>query len=252
MIGIIAAQELRLLFRSPLAWIIAAVMQIVFAWLFLSSLEEFLTLQPKLALRESAPGVTAFLIGKYMAPAAIVMLLISPLFSMRTLAEEIRSGSFILLRAAPVNVSSIVLGKFLGVFGLQFLLLSLAFLMPLSLVFFTSPDLGSLLSAYLGLLFFSAACTTASLYFSSLTRQPMIAAFSGFAALLFLWLIGAGSYSSESSSLLLHGLSLPWHLNSFFQGMLDTRDIIYYLIFGALFLALTTLRLDSLRHSEAG
>ncbi|MCB1757577.1 MAG: ABC transporter permease [Gammaproteobacteria bacterium] len=251
MIATIAAQELRLLFRSPLAWIIAAVMQLVFAWLFLAALEEYLTLQPKLALRESAPGLTAFLIGKYLAPAAIVMLLISPLLSMRTLAEENRSGSLILLRAAPVNVSSIVLGKFLGVFGLQFILLLLALLMPLSLLFFTSPDLGSLLSAFAGLVFFSAACTAASLYFSSLTRQPMVAAFSGFATLLFLWLLGSGSYSSESTSLVLHNLSLPWHLNSFLQGLLDTRDIIYYLLFIALFLALTTIKLDSLRHTES-
>lgn len=251
MIKNIATHELKLLFRSPLAWTIAAIMQIVFAWMFLTSLEEFLALQPKLALHEGAPGVTAFLVGKYMAPAAIVMLLISPLLSMRTLAEEHRSGSYILLRAAPVNISSIVLGKFLGVYGLQFLLLALAFLMPLSLAFFVTLDIGTLLAAFLGLALFTAACTSISLYFSAITRQPIIASFSAFAALLFLWLLGTGSYSSELSSIILLNLSMPWHLNSFFKGLLDTRDLTYYCLFIGLFLALTTIKLDSLRYTES-
>ncbi len=252
MIRLIAMQELSLLFRSPLAWIICALMQILFAWLFLSSLEQYLLLQPKLVLRETAPGVTAFLVTQYMAPAAIAMIVISPLFSMRTLAEEMRSGTFVLLRASPVNFSAIVMGKFLGIFGLQFILITLAFLMPFGLIIYTSLDLGTLLAAYIGLLFFSAACTALSLYFSAISRHPMVAAFSGFAALLFLWMIGTGSYSSESSSLLLLKLSLPWHLNSFFKGMLDSRDFVYYLLFIALFLSLTVVKLDSQRYSEQG
>lgn len=251
MIKTIATQELRLLFRSPLAWIVAGVMQIVFAWLFLSTLEQYLTLQPKLALRESAPGLTAFLTGKYLAPAAVVMLLISPILSMRTLSEESRSGAFLLLRAAPVSISAVVIGKFLGVFSLQFLLLTLAFLMPLSLIFYTTPDFGGLFAAYIGLLLFSAACTAMSLYFSSMTKQPMIAAFSGFAALLFLWLIGTGSYSSETSSLILHSLSLPWHLNSFFKGIINTNDLLYFILFTCLFLSLAIVKLDSLRYVES-
>ncbi len=250
MIRTIAAQELRLLFRSPLAWIIAGLMQIIFAWLFLSALEQYLALQPKLALRESASGVSAFIVNQYMAPAAIIMLLISPLLSMRTLAEESRSGSIILLRAAPITTASIVLGKFAGVFSLQLLLLTLAFLMPLSLILFTALDLGSLIAAFMGLILFSAACTAISLYFSSLTAQPIIAAFSAFAALFFLWMLGTGSYSSESLSQILHNLSLPRHLNSFFRGLLDSRDLIYYALIITLFLSLTTLRLDALRFKE--
>ena len=251
MIATIAAQELRLLFRSPMAWVVAGIMQIVFAWLFLSSLEHYLTLQPKLALRENAPGLTAFLTGNFLAPAAVVLLLISPLLCMRTLSEENRSGAGVLLRAAPVSIITIVLGKFLGVFSLQLLMLLMAFVMPASLVFFTSPDVGNLFTAFLGLALFSAACTAMSLYFSSLTRQPVIAAFSGFSALLFLWLIGTGSASSESSTLFLQNLSLPWHLNSFFKGILSSVDIVYFLLFSVLFLSLAVVKLDSQRYVES-
>lgn len=246
----IAAQELRLMFRSPLAWVIAALMQVVFAWLFLSALEQFVTTQAQLANRPDGPGVTAFIIARFVAPAAIIMLLISPLLCMRTLAEEQRNGTLVLLRAAPVSMTSIVLGKFLGVFLLQWGLISLAFLMPLSLRFFTSPDLGSLFTAWLGVSLFAAACTALSLYFSAITRQPLIAAFSAFAALLFLWLLGTGSFSSETASAILHGLSMPRHLNSFFRGMLDTRDLVYFGLFILLFLSLAVIKLDSLRYTE--
>ncbi|MDO6460524.1 ABC transporter permease subunit [Granulosicoccaceae sp. 1_MG-2023] len=251
MIGTIAAQELRLMFRSPLAWVIAAVMQLVFAWLFLSALEQFVTSQAKLASLPDAPGVTAFVIARYVAPAAIIMLLISPLLCMRTLAEEQRSGTLVLLRAAPVSMTHIVLGKFLGIFLLQWAMLSLAFAMPLSLAFFTSPDAGSLFTAWLGISLFAAACTALSLYFSAITRQPLIAAFAAFAALLFLWLLGTGSFSSETASAILHGLSMPRHLNSFFRGLLDTRDLLYFALFITLFLSLAVIKLDSLRYTEA-
>jgi ABC-2 type transport system permease protein len=250
MIAIIASQELRLLFRSPLAWIVSAIMQLVFAWLFLSSLEHFLSIQAKLALRDNAPGVTAFLVSQYMAPAAIVMMLISPLLSMHSIAEQKRSGAFVLLRVSPVSFQAVVLGKFIAIFSLQLLLLALAFLMPLSLLFFTAIDLGRLFSAFLGLALFSAACTSVSLYCSAINKQPILAAFSGFAVLLLLWLIGTGSHTSEVSSQLLQNISLPWHLSSFFRGLLDTRDLLYYLLFSALFLSLTVIKLDSLRHTE--
>ena len=250
MITTITKHELRLMFRSPLAWIIAGMMQLVFAWLFLSALEQFVTAQAQLASRPEAPGVTAFIVARYVAPAAIIMLLISPLLCMRTLAEEQRSGTLVLLRAAPVSMTSIVLGKFLGVFALQWALVTLAFAMPLSLGFFTTPDIGNLFTAWLGISLFAAACTALSLYFSAITRQPLVAAFSAFAALLFLWLLGTGSFSSETASAVLHGLSMPRHLNSFFRGMLDTRDIIYFALFIFLFLSLAIIKLDSLRHTE--
>ncbi len=251
MILIIANQELRFLFRSPLAWLILGIMQIVFAWLFLSALEHYLTIQPKLALNMDATGSTAYIISQYFAPAAIIMLLISPLISMKCLSEESRSGTIILLRSAPVGAGSIVLGKFLGVLAFQILLLSLVFIMPLSLIFFTKIDVASLATAVLGLTFFSAACTAISLYFSSLSTQPIIAAFSAFASLLFLWMLGTGSYSNELLSSILFNLSLPVHLNSFLRGLIDTRDIVYFALVVALFLSFTILRFDAQRFMES-
>jgi ABC-2 type transport system permease protein len=251
MIGVIAAHELRILFRSPLAWILAGSMQLVFAWLFLSTLELYLTVQPKLAVQDGSPGFTAFLLARFLAPTALTLLLISPLLSMRTLAEEQRSGALLLLRAAPVPLSTIVLGKFLGIFALQLLLLSLAFVMPLTLTLFTTPDLGSLFASFLGLALFGAACTAVSLYFSALTRQPMIAAFSAIAMLLVLWLIGSGSFSNESASFILQQLSLPWHLNSFLRGTLNTHDALYFLLCTALFLTLAALKLDHQRFAQS-
>ena len=251
MIKVIASQELKILFRSPLAWVILGVMQIVFAWLFLSALEHYLVLQPKLSLNENNPGASSYLISQFMAPAAIVILLISPLLTMRTLAEESRAKSLILLQAAPINISSIVLGKFIGALSLQLVLLILAFIMPTSLMLFTHMDIGSISAAFIGLFLFSNATTAISLYFSSLTQQPMIAAFSSFATLLFLWLLGSGSYSNEMISAVLLNLSLPQHLNNFFKGLINSHDFVYFGLISFLFLSMTMLRLDANRFKEA-
>ncbi len=170
---------------------------------------------------------------------------------MRCLSEENRSGTIMLLQTAPIGAGSIVFGKFLGVLVLQILLLVIAFIMPLSLNLFTDTDITTLITAMLGLILFSAACTAISLYFSSISALPIVAAFSVFAALLFLWLLLSGSYSNELVSSILLNLSLPVHLNSFFKGLLDTRDIVYYTLVVFLFLSLTILRLDAQRFRES-
>ena len=122
----IAAREFNALFRSPLAWIIAAVLQIFFAWHFLSTLEQYIALQDKLALQDHAPGITAFVTFRYLAPCAALLLLICPLLTMRSYADEYRQGTFTLLRTAPVSTAAIVMGKFFGVYAFVALLLCLS------------------------------------------------------------------------------------------------------------------------------
>jgi len=74
----IAQRELGTLFRSPIAWVIAAVLQVFFAWYFLATLEQYLAVQDKLALQDNAPGITAFMTFRYLAPCAALLLLICP------------------------------------------------------------------------------------------------------------------------------------------------------------------------------
>ena len=152
MILTIAARELRSLFLSPLAWSILAVTLFILAYLFLSQIEAYINLQPRLAALEGAPGVADIVVAPLLADAAIVLLLITPLVTMRVLSEERRSGTISLLFSAPLSMTEIVIGKYLGVLSFFLILLALLALMPLSLLAGTELDMGKLAAGLLGLI----------------------------------------------------------------------------------------------------
>jgi ABC-2 type transport system permease protein len=250
MIFTIAARELRSLFLSPLAWSVLAVVQFILAYLFLAQVDNFMTLQPQLAGLEGAPGVTDLVAAPLFGDAAIVLLLVVPLITMRILSEERRNGTLSLLFSAPVSMTEIVLGKYLGVLGFFFILLAMLLLMPLSLLAGTPLDLGKLAAGVLGLALLLAAFSAAGLYMSSLTQQPTVAAISTFGLLLLLWIIDwAGKGGTEVSGLLQY-LSLLRHYESLLRGLVHSSDILYYLLFVVTFLGLSIRRLDADRLSH--
>jgi ABC-2 type transport system permease protein len=87
MIRAIAGRELRSLFFSPLAWLLLGLMQFILAWLFLIQVEEFMQLQPQLATLETAPGVTDLVVMPLLDSAALILMLVTPLISMRLLSD---------------------------------------------------------------------------------------------------------------------------------------------------------------------
>ncbi len=244
----IAARELRSLFLSPLAWVILAVVQAILAYVFLIQVEVFLQWQPRLAGFPGAPGLTAIVVAPVFHTAAIVLMLVTPFLTMRLLSEERRSGTLALLLSAPVSVASIVLGKFLGVMAFLGCALILVALLPFWLLLGGSLDFGLLAAGFLGLVLLVAAFSAAGLFMSSLTAQPTIAAVSTFGLLLLLWLLDWGSTTGAQGAGELFGyLSLLTHFEALLQGIFDTRDVLYYLIFTALFLLLGIWRLDGER-----
>ena len=114
MIITIIRKELHMLFISPLAWLLLALVQLVLAWVFLVRLDAFLEIQSQLLQIANPPGVTEIIVTPVFAVAAIVLLMITPLLSMRLIAEERRNRTLTLLISAPVSMTDIVLGKFLG------------------------------------------------------------------------------------------------------------------------------------------
>ena len=128
MIRVIAARELRILFATPLAWIVLAVVEFLLAWVFFTRVELFLENQAAIAARPGAPGLTDVVVAPVFGTAAIVLLLVTPLLTMRSFAEERRNGTLALLQAAPAGTAELVLGKYLGLLGffaLQLLLIVL-------------------------------------------------------------------------------------------------------------------------------
>lgn len=250
MIFTIAARELKSLFLSPLAWSVLAVVQFILAYLFLAQIDNYSLIQPRLAGLEGAPGVTDIVIAPLLGDAAIILLLVTPLITMRMLSEERRNGTLSLLFSAPVSMTEIVLGKYLGVLGFFMIMLAMVALMPLSLLAGTDLDLGKLAAGLLGLACLLAAFSAAGLFMSALTEQPTVAAVSTFGLLLLLWIVDWAGNSGGTASGLLHYLSLLRHYESLLRGLFNSSDLIYYLLFIVTFLGLSIRRLDMDRLSH--
>lgn len=242
----IASTEFRRMFLSPLAWSILAVVLFILAWVFLLGLNEYLTLiQPRVATMEDPPGVSDLVVSALYLWAGIIMLAVMPLMTMRQFAEERMNQTLVLLTSSPLSSTQIVLGKYLGLLLFVLLMVGLLSLMPLSLLVGTQLDWGKLAAAILGLLLLLASFAAAGLFLSALARQPVIAAVTTFGLLLFLMVLYISGSSQGASSALFTYLSHFGHFLSFLEGMFDSSDLVYYLLFIGGFLILTIRKLDN-------
>jgi len=247
MIFTIAARELKSLFLSPLAWAILAVVQLILAYIFLVSVDQFLEVQPRLVGMTDAPGATDIIAAPLFGTAAVVLLLVAPLLTMRLVSEEHRNRTLSLLLSAPVSMTEIILGKYLGILLFLLVMLGMLALMPLSLLVGGSLDFGKLGAGLLGLGMLLAAFAAAGLFMSTLTTQPTVAAISTFGLLLLLWIIDWTSGARAEVSGVLNYLSLTRHYEPMLKGMINSIDIAYYLLFIITFLVLSVRRLDAER-----
>ncbi len=248
MILTIAGSELRRMFYSPLAWAILAVVLFILGLIFLILVDNYLNvLQPQLVGAPGAPGVTDIVLAPVLFWAGVMMLSVTPLLTMRTFSEERSQGSLTLLTSAPLSITEIVLGKYLALLLFTLVLLGLLTLMPVSLVAGTTLDWGKIAAGFLGLFLLLASFSAAGLFISCQTRTPLIAAVATFGLLLFLVVLYmSGSAQGTASELFIY-LSHFGHFLSFLQGLFDSSDVVYYLLFSAAFLILTIRQLDNER-----
>lgn len=246
MIFTIAGRELKNLFVSPLAWAILAVVQAILALLFLGRVELVQIYQPQLMAMENAPGITEIIVPDLLSSAAIVLLLVVPLLTMRLVAEERRNRTLALLFSAPISMTEIVLGKYLGVLLFLLILVALIALMPLSLLVGGGLDLGLLASGLLGLVLVVSGFAAVGLFMSTLTNHPTVAAIAAFGALLLFWILDATGQGDARANLLAY-LSLFNHYQPFLRGVFDSTDAAYHVLLIATFIVLSIRRLDAAR-----
>lgn len=241
MIRTIAARETRALFASPPAWIVLAIFQAILAWIFLARLDAFLRVQAQLQNVVNPPGVTEWIAAPLFSAASMIFLMIVPLLTMRLIADERRNQTLTLLLSAPISTTQIILGKFLGLMVFLLAGVALVLLMSLSLLIGGKVDFGLLLVNTTGLILLAASFSAIGLYISCLTRHPFLAGIGGVGALLALWAVSFGSGKSGS---FFQAISPATHFGSFNQGVFDTGDIVYFLLFIVLFLTLAIWRLE--------
>lgn len=244
MIFTIAYKELRMLFISPLAWILLAFIQIVITWVFLGRLDAFLEIQPQLMLIANPPGVTEIIIVPVFAIAAIILLIVTPLLTMRLVAEERCNHTLALLISAPISITAIILGKFLSLLVFFLVVICLILVLCISLLAGGTLDFGLLLSGAVGLFLLAACYAALGLYVSSLTAQPVIAAIGALGVLLGFWIMDLMTSDIDGW---MHYFSLFKHFEQFNYGLIDTFSISYFVLFVSVFLAVTIRQMDGER-----
>jgi ABC-2 type transport system permease protein len=179
---------------------------------------------------------------------AVVGLFLIPLISMRLFAEEKRQGTIELLATSPVHDLEIIIGKWLSAVLMYGALLLVLFADYSFLFFYGNPDWKPVATGFLGILLQGACLLALGTFISTLTRNQIVAGAIGFALALVLWILNWTTQFGNSDTVqVLNYLSIVSHMESFSRGVIDTKDLIYYLsmIFFGLFL--TSRSLESLR-----
>lgn len=237
----IARHETRRIFVSPLAWAVLAVLQGIFGWVYIGLILQYLE---NSQMANDYVGVSDYIGSGLYGFAVLLLLLVMPLMTMRLFAEDRKGGQLTLLTSAPVSLIEIVLGKFGGLLIFVLAVVGLLALMPAVLLPVVPLDLGRLGAGLLGLFLLMMSFGAAGLFISSLTREPTIAAVGSFALLLLIWLLKLPAQFDLPYAELFDYLSLVTHYQNLVTGLFDLSDVVYYLLFTALFLWLTGLRLD--------
>ncbi|MDD4913139.1 MAG: ABC transporter permease [Sideroxydans sp.] len=237
MIRLIAKKELHSLFTAPSTWWALALLQFIFAWFFLARLDDYLQVQAQMAQMGNAPGATISIATPLASMLCIVLMMLTPLFTMRLIAEERRNQSWILLMTAPVSASQIVLGKFIGLLALLSSIIFTCGLMMLLIALGTQADFGLIASNLMGVWLLTASYGALGLYVSSLTTSPIVAAFVTIAISFGLWML-------EMSSGMIRALSPNVHFQSLNVGLISTTDVSFFILFIAGFVLLTIRRIS--------
>ncbi len=221
-------KELKAYFNSPIAYVVMSVFLLMAGWFFANDL--FLSGQASLR--------TFFEVGR------LIFVFFIPAVTMRLLAEERQSGSLQLLVTYPISDMEIVVAKWLA--GVTLLAVTLLFtsFYWFTIILFGNPDEGAVIGGYLGLLLMGSAGCALGLLASSLSRNQIVAFVIAFAALFALFILDSILiFLPAGIAGIFEYLSLGYHLDNLSRGVLDSRDLLYFLSLTVLGLAFAADRL---------
>jgi gliding motility-associated transport system permease protein len=248
----IMGKELRILFTSPIAYVVTAVFILITGYLFYN-IVLFASSQSIQIMRTQGALPQINLNDLVFRPTfnnmSVILMLTLPLITMRMVAEEKKIKTIELLMTSPVPITSIVLGKFLAALTVFTFMLGLTAYMPLLMWYYGSVEWPPILTGYLGVWLLGGIFIAVGLLASSLTENQVIAGFLGFGAVLILWLIGWVSQTMSDSALgpFIAYLSIGEHTENMIKGMIDTEDLVYQLTLIVVGLFITHRVLESQR-----
>jgi ABC-2 type transport system permease protein len=230
----IAGREIQAYFVSPIAYVVTAAFLVInsifFAWYV------------------GNPNGSEATMQYLFNPMTTIFLFIMPMLTMRLLAEEQRSGTIELLLTSPVRDFEVVLGKFLGAMVLVVVMLALSLFYPFIMFRFGAPDPGPIATGYLGLLLLAGSLVSLGVFASSLTQNQIVAVIIGLVLDLGFWLIEAvADLVGAPLSNIFTAISIHPHFPDFTRGIIETRDVVFYLTFIAVALFLASRTVESRR-----
>ncbi|MGH7345171.1 MAG: ABC transporter permease subunit [Candidatus Rokuibacteriota bacterium] len=244
-------KEMRLYFTSPVAWAVFTIFLLIGGYFFYSIFAYFTLASMQSAMNPQMArdlNVTDSVLRPLFSNISVILLLLMPLVTMRLFAEERRAGTIELLLTYPVRDGAVLAGKYLAALALYAIMIGLTLLYPAIVVYFARLEWGPVLTGYLGLLLMGATFIAVGVFASSLTENQIVAAITTFGALLLLWILGwSADYAGGTVGRVLQFVSIIEHNDSFSKGVVDTKDILYYVNFTALALFLTLRSLEARR-----
>jgi ABC-2 type transport system permease protein len=242
----IAQKELKAYFASPIAYIVIGFFAFLYARFYTIFLFSFEQQSSQMMGFDGGPvmNINEMMIGPLLLNVSVLLLFTLPIITMRTLAEEKRSGTIELLLTAPITDLQIILGKFAGAMGLYVAMLAVTVPHVVLLFAYGEPEWIPIATGYLGVLLMGGCFIAVGLLVSSLTRNQIVAAFVTFAVFLFLWVVNWMTPSGPTLAHIVNFLAITDRLQDFTMGILDTRHLVYYLSFIAFGLFLTLRSLD--------
>lgn len=251
--GVLAVfrKEMSNFFVSPIAYSVIAIFLVVSGFFFWANVSfmSLVSLQaasnPIIAERIN---LTDIVVRPLIQNMAIILLFVMPLLTMRLFSEEKKSGTIELLLTYPIDDAAFVFGKFFAALALLIIMLLATFTFPILLASLAQPDIGVMLSGYLGLFLMGAAFMALGTFISSLTENQIVAAAISFGAAILFWVLSwTSSFAGQSTGAVLKQLSILEHLESFNKGILSVPDLSFFILFIAFFVFLCLRSLETYR-----
>ena len=243
----ICNKELRGYFASPVAYILIAIFAVLFGYFFYAATAFF-----AMASMESQGGqpmnINQQIISPLLGNTSVIALFLIPMITMRLFAEEKRQGTMELLLTSPIRDWEIVIGKFLGAFLMYAAILAVSMIDVAFLFAYGNPSWQPILAGYLGLLLQGGCLLAVGTYISTTTRNQIVAGGVTFAICLLLWVLSWMTELEQSTmAKVVAYCSVLTHFESFSKGVIDSKDVVFYLTFIFFGLFLTTRSLESMR-----
>lgn len=246
----IFGKEIRSYFASPIAYGLMAFFALIAGYFFYVYVAMFVRqgVEAQMMGRGFPMNVNEWVIRPMLMNLSVIGLFVIPMITMRLFAEEKARGTIELLATSPVHDWQIIVGKWLAALALYAAILGLSLLNVLVLFFYGRPDISPIFTGYLGLLLLGGTLLAIGTFISTTTKNQIVAGVGTFAIALLLWVLDwVSSYDTSAWAKVVSYMSVITHFEPFAKGVIDTKDVIFYVSFIFFGLFLTARSMESLR-----